>query len=297
MSPANASDGANPLTRAEREVCQTLRHCLAIVESHPHDAFDYAVLAEEFARFGAKARKALIRMLDGDDPEAGHAADLIAVSGDAAFLPLLDVVSENRLIRRTHEALSLRLGELQPATDREPAIPTVSDTLGPCPSGTPVSVHTQAGEMPFFEAAIARPDHYGAYRPSAKYHLPLRQSARKDLRSATAVPGGWIAGYAGGLVHYDNANGKPTRLSEEAVLGVLRLHPGRLDKTVWAFMAEGNDLRVVIVSDKASTSVANLPGPLSSLQRGVDGSLLIGVAERRVLRLLPDGTIVEGCPS
>lgn len=56
---------AGSLTRGEQTVCQSLRMCMDIVTRHDASEFDYAVLTEEFRRFGLKGRAALLDSLNG----------------------------------------------------------------------------------------------------------------------------------------------------------------------------------------------------------------------------------------
>jgi len=56
---------AGSLTRGEQTVCQSLLMCMDIVTRHDATEFDYAVLTEEFRRFGPKGRAALLDGLNG----------------------------------------------------------------------------------------------------------------------------------------------------------------------------------------------------------------------------------------
>ena len=57
------STHAKPLTKAEQTVCQSLRHCMDIVERHDASEYDYEVLEAEFKRFGPTGRNALFHLL------------------------------------------------------------------------------------------------------------------------------------------------------------------------------------------------------------------------------------------
>ena len=99
---------ANPLSRAEQTVCRNLSHCLSILDDHPHDSFDYAVLAQEFTRFGDRGRKALIkRVSQGDTAKnrsASHAADLISIMPDEHFLAPLQALSDREKPQNQQDA-------------------------------------------------------------------------------------------------------------------------------------------------------------------------------------------------
>jgi len=84
---AGSAYAANPLTPAERAVCKSVKHCVDIVETHPPDAYDYAVLHGEFLRFGDKGKTALLRMLSATDKTDMRRAQNLLVKGRFQFMP------------------------------------------------------------------------------------------------------------------------------------------------------------------------------------------------------------------
>ena len=59
--------------------CESLRHCVNILERHGPDQFDYQVLAGDFARFGPKGTDRLIKMIGSNKPEqAQNAVDMLS---------------------------------------------------------------------------------------------------------------------------------------------------------------------------------------------------------------------------
>ncbi|MGB3457119.1 MAG: hypothetical protein WBA35_12225, partial [Litorimonas sp.] len=232
--------------------------------------------------------------------KAGHAADLLALSRNASALAPLEAVAARggpagALAKRTHEALSLRL---KPRPPQAPAPNTQTSTLalpGRCTNIRAVDADAQRREMPFFEADVARPDAYGAFRPGAPYRLEAKVTDRGALRSAVAVRDGWLAGYPGGLVRYDGTTGEPTLLSDASVLSLQRRDPDRLDGGVWAVLEAQDGL--IVADALALTVTAGLPGTLSALGRGEDGQLVVGSATGVMIGLSPDGSVRMECGS
>ncbi|WP_298919041.1 hypothetical protein [uncultured Algimonas sp.] len=298
---------ANPLTPAEREVCGSLSHCLKIVDDHPHDSFDYQVLTGEFARFGPRGRKALIQRIGKGGAEGGNAADLLALTYDADAIDELEDLERSQngavrdLARRTREALEQRLSArpVEPPRLAPVEIMTTPPDMQTCPTGMPVGTESQRREMPFFEAAIARPNADGAYRPSPVLRVPFRRSGRDALRSAVSIPGGWLAGYPDGLIRYDDATGAPSILSERTVLSVQRLQQDRPDSGVWIIFDDGGALGLALIGPSGSMEPIAWPGRtgtrLSGLQRAADGTLYLSAPG--IVSLSPDGTASAGCPA
>ena len=287
-----------PLTDAEQQVCRTLNHCLKIVDDHPMDSYDYAVLTEEFRRYGSKGRDALIRRLRKGGPKAGHAADLLALSRDASALPPLKALKTHKdesvrtLAHRTYEALEKRLGKADPALPESMTRPAIPVSL-PCPTSKPVSLASQQREMPFFEVDVAQPDRFGAYRPSAPYRIASPRTLRSDLTSAVSVPGGWLAGYSGGLIRYDNDTGEPDVMGDTSVLSLQRKKPTDLTSGVWAIMdaPEG-----VILSDALTgRTVIRLSGQLRGLGRTKEDHLIVSTTTGAIVRLSAEGELMTGC--
>ncbi len=71
---------AAPLTKAEKQACESLRHCVSILERHGPAEFDYEVLRAEFKRFGLEGRAALFHTLKGENGTS-DIADLMADIG------------------------------------------------------------------------------------------------------------------------------------------------------------------------------------------------------------------------
>lgn len=292
-----AASASNPLSAAEQQVCRSLSHCLSIVDAHPADSFDYGVLAAEFRRFGETGRDALLQKIEKGGTLALHAADLLALSRDASAIAPLSAMERTgdkatqTLAGKTRQALTLRL---QPAKESGVTPPPVQTVLSaPCPHSEIVAVDAQRREMPFFESDVARPDAHGAYRPSARFTLPLAHAGRGALRSAVPVPGGWLAGYAGGLVRYDAQSGEPTLLSDARVISLQRRDPERTGAGVWAVLEAPGGM---IVADALALTVkGRLPGRLSGMSRTANGTLLIGTDAGTVLGLSPQGDVASGC--
>ncbi|MGJ8560851.1 MAG: hypothetical protein ACSHX3_11490 [Litorimonas sp.] len=301
LSPPAAVMAANPLTPAEQRVCQSLNHCLQIIETHPQDSFDYAALAEDFHRFGPKGRDALIRRIAKGGKSAGHAADLLALTGDASALPRLrkrqaDAShSETALIRRTVVALQARLN----ATPSDPLPPPSERTATDaaiCSEGIARPFEARRREMPFFELNVATPDRVGAYRPSATFTMPLRFASRGWLRTARPVPGGWLAGYPDGLVAYDSRTGAPTLRLKGHVLSVQARDETSMTPESWVFILnDQNQTHIFDVGPKALRLTTTLRGPLAELRRGPDGALYASSATGHSVTMRPDGSIKLGC--
>lgn len=295
---ALSSVAATPLTKAEETVCRNLNHCLKIVDEHPMDSYDYAVLADEFRRFGDKGRDSLLRRLRKGGVEAGHAADLLAMTRDTTVLAPLKALGSHKdetvqmLAIRTHDALETRLKAKEIARLPSRPIEPVSAT-SPCPSAEPVSPAAQRREMPFFESKIAHPDRFGAYRPSAPFRVELQRTERSNLMSAVSVPGGWLAGYQGGLIRYDNETGRPEVLSDAVVISLQRRKPSDFASGVWAIFETPDGL---IISDpSADRTMARLNGQLTGLARTQADDLVLSTSSNVTLRLSPDGELATGC--
>ncbi|MEL6687544.1 MAG: hypothetical protein AAFP97_07970 [Pseudomonadota bacterium] len=297
------TSAASPLTKAEERICRNLSHCLKIVDAHPMDSFDYAVLANEFKRFGPRGRDALIRRIQKGGIAAGHAADLLALAQNASALAPLRALDDHKdeeirsLVTRTQEALQLRLTAKHSDTVSKTARTQVAnaniDVGSPCPAATPIQPVSQSREMPFFEAEIAQPDAYGAYRPSATYRVPHRHTQRGNLTSAVSMTGGWLAGYPGGLIRYDDETGAPDVLSDASVISLQRHRPFDLGGGVWAIVEAPEGLLVADVLPL--TVMARLPGQLNGLGRLDDDRLVLSTTAGVILSLSPDGTVTQGC--
>lgn len=298
---------ANPLSPAETTACRSLQHCLDIIETHPPDSFDYDVLAVDFKRFGAKGRKALIRKVKKSNRSAANAADLLAISGDAAVLALLkDHHAKTRptpslLITRTIVALQTRLDS--PSDSASAPLPArmLKQVVGApqiCAYGTAIPFESRRREMPFFEYDMATPDGFGAYRPSATYQSPLPLAARGWLRTARPVPGGWLAGYPDGLIQYDSRTGAPALRLKGNILSVQAMRDDVLTANSWGFMLNTrNQTFIVEVQPNSVRQVTALPGPLRELRRADDGSIYASSSDGRSVTLRPDGSTVAGCES
>lgn len=303
LSTPCAGLAANPLSPAEQPVCQTLHHCLKIVETHPHDSFDYAVLAAEFRRFGPQGLYGLIRKIEKGGDSAGHAADLFALMGDASALPRLGDrradanPTKTALIARTVAALQARLSAT-PSDFKLPSPAPPPQTAQICPDGTALPFEARRREMPFFELDVATPDAFGAYRPSATFKTPLRFASRGWLRTARPVPGGWLAGYPDGLVGFDSRTGAPTLRMKGHVLSVQARSDATMTPETWAFILDNQQQTYIVdVGPKMLLLATTLPGPLAELRRGPDGSIYASSANGHSVTLLADGSIKSGCGS
>lgn len=294
-----ASYAANPLTRAERQICSSLRHCVSILERHTQDNFNYHHLAEAFGHYGTRGRKALIRVLDKGGPEAAQAADLIAISRNSKLLPLLEdyrsQTKDPELVERTIEALTRRLQSEKQSILLPPFRLPELQAGQHCDLGEPIKLGAQKGEMPFFEADIARPDNYGAYRPSADFRLALHHAGRPDLTSAVSIFGGWLAGYSGGLVHYDSKTGQPSLLSRAPILTVQRMEARLLGRFAWVVSTAPDQIIISRASADKMVSLLSLDSALSDLRRTTDDRLVIVTKQGVTAKLNPDGTYDIGC--
>jgi hypothetical protein len=259
---------ANPLTPAEQRVCRSLKHCLNIVETHPYDSFDYAVLAAEFARFGQKGYDALIRMIAKSHKKAGHAADLLAISQDYSSIKKLNRVVETapldsaKLAKKTIEAIRANLDSVNPLTASENGSTGTYDPKR-CLDRMPSNLQSRKSEMPFFELNVATPSAGGAYRPSAQYRLPLTYASRGWLRTALPIENGWVAGYPDGLVFYDNQTGQPDILFRGCVK-LLQSHLNeKQSQEVWAMTTVQNGDKNMVMIDEKSGQIVQIIGPLS----------------------------------
>lgn len=292
---------ANPLTPAEQTICQNLRQCLSILERHPQDSFNYAHLNNAFEQFGKKGQKALIKLLLKGDEKAGHAADLIALSADEGLLTMLRDQETRRkakdlaLVDRTVTALASRVKGRTTHSSVSSVPASRSSEQSYCQQGVPVELIAQRREMPFFEADIARPDPYGAYRPSAPYQIAARQTERRDLNSAVSIVGGWLAGYSGGLVHYRSETGAPTLLSRAPIISLQRLSPDRIDDQAWIISATSDTLIISLATDESMISLLSLKGSLLDLRRTPEGALILVTSAGKTVQLRKDGSYIWGC--
>lgn len=294
---------ANPLTPAEQRVCRSLKHCLNIVETHPYDAFDYKVLAWEFRQFGTKGRNALIRRIGKPGHGAGNAADVLALMQDQSALPKLTKLAETgsekarTLAGRAHNAIWRRLQPHKEWSLIKSAPKADIEVNGlVCAMGDEIAAASRKREMPFFETSVSEPDEYGVYRPSAVFQIPLRNISRGFLKSAHPIKGGWIAGYMGGLLYYDNEAGAPKALSQHPVLAVLPREPSSINQELWAISETPNDLVMGTASSEGLTPVANLSGVQIMIRKTQDGTLIIISDTGDVMQLSPDGRATSGCP-
>jgi hypothetical protein len=295
-----AARSPSALTPAEANICLSLSHCLKILDTHPHDSFDYAVLSDAFTQYGKRGRRALLRRLKKADI-AGNAADLLALSQDPSILPELEKLRVETagetaaLVGRTIDAIRQRRRQPQPDAPikRTSAPPLISPP--PCPLGRAADPASQRKEMPYFEAAIARPDRFGAFRPSAVYRVSTPHAERPDLRSAVSRLDGWVAGYDGGLLRYDSRTGEPEVLTDMGVITLQRKYAQKVDSGVWAVLKSKSGL---IIIDALSLSVyASMPGHLIGLRRTEEDHLLISSSNGLTLSIDPDGKISSGCPA
>lgn len=297
-----------PLVPAEQRVCRSLNHCLKIVDAHPHDSFDYDVLAEEFRRFGSKGRDALIRKIKKGGQSAGHAADLLALTRDASALPRLSDMAarsddpSHGLAAQTEQALTARLG----LVDKPMGLPDDfhgGPTEASCLRELPASLDARKNEMPFFEADIATPDQHGAFRPSATFRFepshasfPEPYMSRGWLRAAVPVPGGWFAAYPNGLVYYDNKTGAPDIRDRSCIVSLQSRDATSLSSHVWAFSERsGLGTSVLDIGPNSRRTAAHLPGRLSHILRLPDGNLCAMSDDDAAITLRTDGTTVRGC--
>jgi len=95
MTLHNVATAANPLTRAEKRVCQTLEQCVSIIERHPHDSFDYELLTTEFERYGSRGQAELLRLLDRNPDARANAADLLALSQSPTLIAQLSIMASS----------------------------------------------------------------------------------------------------------------------------------------------------------------------------------------------------------
>lgn len=300
---------ANPLTKAEQTVCRSLNHCLRIVDAHPHDSFDYGVLATEFRRFGRKGRDALLRRIKTNDEAAANAADLLALSRDPSALSRLKALAKhsgdpsNGLAARTLQALTARLEAAADQTDTSFDKDRNAATEDTCLRDFPADFAARKNEMPFFEANIATPDKHGAFRPSAVYRFdpspasrPERFMSRGWLRAAVPVPGGWFAAYPNGLVYYDSKTGKPDIRHRSCFVSLQRQDMSNLAPNIWAFLDRPNGgTRILDVGADSQMKAFDLSGRLSHLERHIDGSLCAIASDATSVTLRTDGSAVPGC--
>lgn len=110
--------GSATSATAQSSVCKNLNHCVDILERHAPDEFDYAVLAEEFSRFGLKANDRLVRMLGSEDKVDQSNAIAIIAQKPTGFTPAqLDQILRSWPIGRNQSAL-MRVGQSAPPDQR-----------------------------------------------------------------------------------------------------------------------------------------------------------------------------------
>jgi len=293
---------ANPLSAAEHQVCRSLRHCLEIVDTHPHDAFDYAVLVEEFRRFGGKGRDALIRTIAKDGDGAGHAADLIALMGETAALPPLQNLKARAstrtrlLVTRTVKAIQARHSNADAPAPPNPQRSQGLQSDPICKIGAPLPFSGRKREMPFFELNIAAPDAFGAYRPSAAFNAPILFLDRGWLRAAQPVPGGWLAAYPDGMVEYDNATGAPRIRHKGEIISLQSAEETGVSPKHWVFILnDKNQTYIAFVDRKMTRLKTALPAPLVELRRGDNSEIYASSGKNQSVTLLPDGSTRAGC--
>lgn len=299
---------ANPLTQAEQPVCRSLKHCLQIVDAHPHDSFDYGVLAEEFRRFGPKGRDALLRRIKKNDKAAHNAADLLALSRDASALSRLKALVKQSgdpshdLAARTEQALRARLRLVDKSMEPPESFHGLY-TEASCLREFPDNFDARKNEMPFFESDIATPDQHGAFRPSATFRFepshasfPEPYMSRGWLRAAVPLPGGWFAAYPNGLVYYDSKTGRPDIRTRSCVVSLQRRDVNSLTPNIWAFLdTPDGGTRILDVGSESLTKAFDLSGRLSHLERQTDGSLCAAASNATSVTLRTDGSTVPGC--
>lgn len=298
----------SPLTPAEQRVCRSLNHCLKIIDAHPHDSFDYAVLAEEFRRFEPKGRDALLRKIKKGGQSAGHAADLLALTRDASALPRLSDMAarsdepSHGLAARTEHALTARLGLVEKPMESPESFHGLY-TEASCLREFPDNFDARKNEMPFFEADIATPDQHGAFRPSATFRFepshasfPEPYMSRGWLRAAVPVPGGWFAAYPNGLVYYDNKTGAPDIRDRSCIVSLQSRDATSLSSHIWAFSERsGLGTSVLDIGPNSRRIAAHLPGRLSHILRLPDGNLCVMSDDSAALTLRTDGTTAPDC--
>lgn len=293
---------ARPLEAKEARVCDSLKHCITIVETHSHDSFDYAVLAHEFTRFNMRGRKALLKTLqNGESSHAANAADMLVLIGDTGTLAALRRLRVNTprkpLLLRTVRALDARLmrPDARPLPPLKPSTALSGEALI-CTIGDSVTLDNRKSEMPFFERSTAVADQYGSFRPSAQHNSPLQYSKRSHLISARPVPGGWLAGYPDGLIHYDDRTGEPSLRIEGRIVTLQGRRSDRLDRKGWvAVLTPEGETEVFDMNGETHQKVGTLPGPTVEIRRTADHILYMASADGSALTLRPDGTVSQGC--
>lgn len=297
--------GAKPLSKAERRVCGSLKACLSILDRHSTTQFDYDVLARELARFGAKGETALLQRIRGNDERvAGHAADLLALSGTPSTLQALDAHIAQRpparetLLRRTRDAIANRLdgrgGEAAPANPTRP----FNKGPVPCRFGEATDPAFKRNQMPFFETKMAGIDARGMIRPSATYPIALPRLSRAHLNGAIPVGIHWVGAYDGGLIYFDGQSGRPTVLSDQPAVSVQPwTHPDLAARSdnIWAILQDGDATIIMDASPPAPQIEATLPGSPAHLRRVANGDLIVSTTRNLTVRLRPDGSITNGC--
>lgn len=293
---------ANPLTPAEQTVCRSLSHCMMIVETHPFDSFDYDVLADEFARFGPKGQRALIKRVGNSGVDAGHAADLLAIMAVPDTLTSLKNMSaRNALAARTVEAIETRLN----AQSNRPSKPRLTPHSGVrCTTPIVEGSENRRDQMPFFETRIAQADSYGAFRPSAAFRFDIkdqpapRYTSRAWLRMAVPVTGGWIATYPDALVYYSSRTGEPTFLSEQCMSGLFMKRPDQRHVSVWGVMIDGNKTtKILSITADTVSDVGTLNGSMTDALRLPHNDLCLTSDSGDQVTLKPDGSMVTDCDS
>lgn len=89
MNALGLSAAAQPhnLTPAEVRLCQSINHCIDIVDRHDPSEFDYQALQTEFLRYGPNGTATLIRMVAGNNKEHIARAQNILAKNDQSYRP------------------------------------------------------------------------------------------------------------------------------------------------------------------------------------------------------------------
>ena len=93
LSILSMSVYAKPLSKAELNVCKSIRQCVDIVSRHGPESYDYAVLSQEFMRFGQTGRSALLKMMTSKNAAKSIRAQKLLAQSYFRFPP-----EEQRLI-------------------------------------------------------------------------------------------------------------------------------------------------------------------------------------------------------
>ena len=82
--PAHAQ---NPLSRAEQQICKSLKQCLDITARHNPQSYDYSALHQDYLRFGNKAKQALLGQLGSSKPVTVSRAQTLLAKGGFKYSP------------------------------------------------------------------------------------------------------------------------------------------------------------------------------------------------------------------